>query len=57
MNLSTEKNKKNTVCAHRGFSLKYPENSMEAFEAAIAVGADEIELDVRLSADGVLTIY
>jgi len=56
MNLTEEKNKKYTVCAHRGFSAEYPENSMEAFEAAIACGADEIELDVRLTADGVPVI-
>lgn len=44
------------VCAHRGFSAKYPENSMEAFLAAIEIGADEIELDVRLTADGKMIV-
>lgn len=39
--------------AHRGWSTRFPENSLAAFAAAIAAGADEIELDVRLSADGV----
>lgn len=41
------------VIAHRGFSAGHPENSLEAFEAAIAAGADAIETDVRLSRDGV----
>ena len=42
------------VIAHRGFSAKHPENTPEAFEAAIASGADFIETDVRLSNDGTL---
>lgn len=45
-----------SVCAHRGFSAKFPENSLEAFRAAVAEGADEIELDVRLTADDVMII-
>ena len=40
------------VIAHRGHSDGYAENSREAFEAAIAAGADLIETDVRLSGDG-----
>lgn len=54
--LQNEAAKKYTVCAHRGYSEKYPENSLEAFEGAIAAGADEIELDVRLTADGVSVV-
>ncbi len=42
------------VCAHRGFSAVAPENSMPAFGAAVALGAEEIELDVWATADGVL---
>lgn len=41
------------VVAHRGASSTYPENTLEAFEAAIELGAPVVELDVRLSADGV----
>lgn len=37
--------------AHRGFSGKYPENTMLAFEKAIEAGADGIELDVHFSKD------
>ena len=44
------------VAAHRGFSEKYPENTMEAFRAAIELGVDEIETDVRVSADGELVL-
>ena len=44
------------VAAHRGFSEKYPENTMEAFRAALDAGADEIETDVRVSADGELVL-
>ena len=40
------------VCAHRGFSTVAPENSMPAFGAAIAMGADEIEFDLWPTADG-----
>lgn len=40
------------VIAHRGFSRRYPENTLAAFEAAIAAGADMIELDLTLCADG-----
>ena len=39
------------VFAHRGWSGKYPENTMLAFEKAIELGADGIELDVHMSAD------
>lgn len=44
------------VFAHRGWSGKYPENTMLAFEKAIELGADGIELDVHLSADRQLVI-
>lgn len=39
-------------CAHRGLSALMPENTLPAFAAAIALGADEIEWDVRLTRDG-----
>ncbi len=40
------------VCAHRGFSAVAPENSMPAFGAAVAMGADEIEFDLWPTKDG-----
>ena len=39
--------------AHRGASLAAPPNTLAAFEKAIELGADGVELDVHLSADGV----
>ncbi len=41
------------VIAHRGDSAGYPENTVVAFAAALDAGVDGIELDVRLSRDGV----
>jgi glycerophosphoryl diester phosphodiesterase len=41
------------IIGHRGASAVAPENTLAAFEAAIAAGADGIEFDVRLSRDGV----
>lgn len=40
------------VCAHRGFKTIAPENSMPAFGAAIAMGAEEIEFDLWETKDG-----
>lgn len=42
-----------SVIAHRGFACCYPENTLEAIDAAIEAGADAVELDVRLTRDGV----
>lgn len=41
------------VIAHRGFCLNHTENTVGAFHAAVAVGADILETDVHLSKDGV----
>lgn len=49
------------VIAHRGahgaFGDGRAENTLAAFERAVALGADGIELDVRRSADGELVIF
>jgi glycerophosphoryl diester phosphodiesterase len=42
--------------AHRGEHLRRPENTIPAFEEAIRVGADFIEVDVRTTADGKLVL-
>lgn len=42
------------LCAHRGFNTVAPENSMPAFGAAVALGAEEIEFDLWSTKDGVL---
>ena len=45
------------VIAHRGASADERENTLPAFERAIAVGADFVELDVQVSADGALVVF
>jgi glycerophosphoryl diester phosphodiesterase len=45
------------VYAHRGASAAQPENTVAAFEAAVAMGADGVELDVRRTADGALAVH
>ena len=47
---------KKTFCAHRGVSALMPENTLPAFGAALALGADEIEFDVRLTKDQQLIV-
>jgi glycerophosphoryl diester phosphodiesterase len=41
------------VIAHRGFSLRAPENTLPAFRLALASGADLVELDYHHTHDGV----
>jgi glycerophosphoryl diester phosphodiesterase len=42
--------------AHRGASGRAPENTLLAFERAIALGVDALELDVQLTRDGELAV-
>jgi glycerophosphoryl diester phosphodiesterase len=44
------------VVAHRGASAELPENTMAAFRRGVELGADAIELDVHLTADGQLAV-
>jgi len=44
------------IVAHRGASADFPENTMPAFKRAAEVGADAIECDVHLTADGKLAV-
>lgn len=44
------------LAAHRGERRRYPENTIPAFEAAIALGADMIETDIRMTRDGELVV-
>ncbi len=45
------------VIAHRGSSHAEPENTLPAFERAIADGADFVEFDVQMSRDGVPVVF
>jgi glycerophosphoryl diester phosphodiesterase len=45
------------IIAHRGASAYYPENTMAAFEGAVEMEAEMIEVDVLLSKDGVPVVY
>ena len=42
------------VIAHRGEHREHPENTLPAYRAAIDLGCDYIEVDVRTTADGAL---
>jgi glycerophosphoryl diester phosphodiesterase len=44
------------ICAHRGASAELEDNSLAAFEAAIAAGADLVETDIRRGRDGRLVL-
>src|SRR5438105_298377 len=44
------------VVAHRGASATFPENTLPSFEGAVEAGADVVELDVRMTADGVAVV-
>lgn len=44
------------IYGHRGFSGKYPENTMLSFRKAVEIGCDGIELDVHLTKDNKLVI-
>ena len=44
------------ISAHRGFSKIAPENTMPALQAAFDAGADLVEIDVRMTADGALVL-
>jgi glycerophosphoryl diester phosphodiesterase len=45
------------VFAHRGAHHNARENTLAAFRAALEIGVDGVELDVRKTADGVLVIH
>ena len=42
--------------AHRGYSNKYPENTMAAFKGAVEAGASMIETDFHMTTDGKLVL-
>lgn len=45
------------VAAHRGYWADYPENSLGAYQMAISLGVDIVEMDVRLTKDKRMVIF
>lgn len=45
-----------TITAHRGYHLKYKENSLDAFREAVKYGCEWAELDVWCTKDGKLVV-
>jgi glycerophosphoryl diester phosphodiesterase len=45
------------IVAHRGVATEYPENTIPAFQRAIELDADAVELDVRLTKDKVPVVF
>ncbi len=56
MNYWTQSTKNIWVAAHRGWRSAYPENTMSAFKAALDLGVDQIETDIRITRDGELVL-
>lgn len=44
------------IVAHRGFSGRFPENTLRAFREALKLPVDAIEFDVRKTSDGMLVV-
>lgn len=55
--LVTERRAGLPIIVHRGVSKIAPENTLEAYAAAMDCGADGIEIDIRRSRDGVLYLF
>jgi glycerophosphoryl diester phosphodiesterase len=45
------------IVAHRGIPTDAPENTIASFRRAVELGADAVELDVRLTADRIPVVY
>jgi len=45
------------IIAHRGFSGRYPENTLASVRAAIHLGVDFVEIDVQETRDGELLVF
>lgn len=56
MNYWTQSKDNIWVAAHRGWRTKYPENTMEAIKAAVELGVDQVETDIRVTKDGELVL-
>jgi glycerophosphoryl diester phosphodiesterase len=45
------------IIAHRGYSARAPENTLSSVERAIAAGADAVEWDIHVTADGTPVLF
>ena len=45
------------VLAHRGYHAELPENTLAAFDAAVALGVDGIETDIQVTREGVPILF
>lgn len=45
------------IVGHRGNSAHAPENTIESFDQAVALGVDALEFDIRLTADGHVVVH
>ena len=45
------------IYAHRGAAAHHPENTRRSFAAAVEAGADALETDVRMTADGEIVVF
>jgi glycerophosphoryl diester phosphodiesterase len=45
------------IIAHRGFSGRYPENTLAAVRAALDLGVDSVEIDVQETRDGEMIVF
>jgi glycerophosphoryl diester phosphodiesterase len=50
-------NERPWVIAHGGAKALWPENTMEAFSGSMALGVDVLEMDIRITKDGVLVCH
>jgi len=57
MPASSVSNRQTYVIGHRGAAGLAPENTMAAFEKAVALGCDGVEFDVQRTSDGHLVIF
>lgn len=57
MNFWTQSETNILVAGHRGFSETYPENTLESFQAALDLGVDILETDVRVTRDDQLVLF
>ena len=48
---------KTRIIAHRGGASLWPENTLMAFDQALRLGCDGLEMDLQLTKDDVLVVH